>query len=118
MKILYIDDNFDDRDIAQRFFRESDHELVCMVDTKSAIQELKKNKYDLIISDILMPLVDGLEFVRKIVDLDTGTPFALTSGVPTLGTFKDYSGLQGYVGFTLKPITPDKVDKLIKGDGK
>lgn len=111
MKILYIDDNEDDRYSTSRFFEESGMEIVCVENAEAGLTELTKGGYDLVISDILMPGEDGLEFAKRI---KTDIPVILASGELTLGGFKKYQGLRNYLGFILKPVTPEKLNAFLE----
>ena len=77
-----------------------------------ALRKMTAGRYDLVLSDIRMPLMDGLEFVRRVrQDLaDRRTPIVLIS---TLGTDEDVKrGLEaGATAYILKPLSPH----IIKG---
>lgn len=77
-----------------------------------ALRKMTEHHFDLVLSDIRMPLMDGLEFVRRVRrDLaDTRTPIVLIS---TLGTDEDVRrGLEaGATAYILKPLSPH----VIKG---
>lgn len=110
-KILYLDDNEDDRYAAVRTFKHSAFSFKCVSTTAEAIAELDSETYDVVISDLIMRGIDGLEFVKGL-DSGRNVPFILTSGVPALRSFENYSGLKNYLGFILKPITKEKLEQL------
>ena len=110
--ILYIEDNQDDAYAAICLFEGTDMNIRCVDNISAAFNELAKNTYDLIVSDMLMPGQDGLSFAKKLSTSDIETPFILTSGVAALRGFESYHGLKNYLGFMLKPITPEKIEKL------
>lgn len=113
MRVLYIDDKEEDRVLGEIAFQGSGMELTCVDNVDDGFAMLQDQPYGLVICDMMMPGDDGLSFAKEISDLDTDTRFILTSGVPALREFNDYHGLQNYLGFILKPITPQKVMGLL-----
>ena len=75
-----------------------------------ALKKLEAQRYDLVLSDIRMPAMDGLELLRAVRGAlqDAETPFVLIS---TLGTEDDVQkGRQaGATGYIRKPITPHNI---------
>lgn len=75
-----------------------------------AFRRLQAQRFDLVLSDIRMPYMDGLELVRRVrTDLQDGTtPMILIS---TLGTDEDVArGHEaGATGYIRKPITPHNI---------
>ncbi|MEF8873845.1 MAG: PAS domain S-box protein [Candidatus Thermoplasmatota archaeon] len=85
IEILFVDDESGAREQAEIFLEEESKSL--SVDTFSgpedAIKRLKKKDYDVVVSDYLMPDMDGLEFLDKVRDLDNKIPFILLTGKGT-----------------------------------
>ena len=65
-KILYVDDDSDLIDIYTRFFETSDYIFKAAYDAESGYELAKIFIPDIIISDVAMPGMSGLEFCRKI----------------------------------------------------
>jgi two-component system chemotaxis response regulator CheY len=80
-----------------------------------ALRMLTAKRYDLVISDIRMPYIDGLELVRRVRQElhDVGTPIVLIS---TLGTEADIkNGLAvGATAYVIKPLSPHEIKKALK----
>ncbi len=80
-----------------------------------ALARIKANRYDLVLSDVRMPYVDGLELVRRVrTELgDTRTPIFLIS---TLGSEDDVRrGLAaGASVYVAKPLSPHHIQKAIE----
>jgi DNA-binding NtrC family response regulator len=113
LKVLYLDDNAADAEIARVAFLQTKKFTLENVSTcEQARERLLKSNYDLLITDIVMPGVDGVTFVKELRLAGNDTPFVLTSGAPALASFKDYTAISNYVGFAIKPITPDKLETL------
>lgn len=77
-----------------------------------AQDHLGKRKYDLVISDIRMPVMDGMQLLQHINQHHRGTPVILISG------FSDYdektASDKGAHGLVSKPMDVESLIKLVK----
>jgi DNA-binding response OmpR family regulator len=78
-KILLVDDDAAQRLICQKELEE-EHEIIPATDGLEAIECLKKEKVDLVVLDVNMPRMDGMEVLGKILSLWPGMPVILYSG--------------------------------------
>ena len=67
--ILIVEDRPIDRQLLATILRTRGHELVEASDGKEALDALKQISPDLVVSDILMPRLDGYEFVRRMREI-------------------------------------------------
>ncbi len=65
-KILVIEDNRDSRDILSKLLRMSGYDVISASDGETGLDMAAVQKPDLIITDINMPRMDGIEFVKRI----------------------------------------------------
>lgn len=75
----------------------------------SALEKLKGQNYDLVISDLRMPELNGLELLRKVNEEEIAVPVIIISGYGTVESAVEAMKL-GAFDFILKPFTP----KVIK----
>jgi CheY-like chemotaxis protein len=62
------------------------HDVTCTGVAKAGLEYLTKQRFDLVISDIWMPGINGAEIIRQGRNLAPGTPFlAITGGTPNSG---------------------------------
>lgn len=109
-RVLVVDDSTVVRKILSLTLRQLPELLYADVDEAGngsvALNLLADTAYDLVLSDVRMPYMDGIEFVRRVrAGGDTRTPIVLIS---TLGTEEDVrrgyeAGANAYI---LKPIVP------------
>jgi DNA-binding NtrC family response regulator len=79
--ILVIDDDKEIRDLLEMILTtDNKHDVTLAEDGEQAMKLYRKNTYDLIITDIIMPNKDGIDLIVDIVDTDNPTPIIAMSG--------------------------------------
>ena len=119
-QILLVDDEFLVRDAIKNNlnWEELGFELAgdCQ-NGKEAIEFLEEHAVDVVITDICMPYVDGLELSRHLYNNYPGTVIIIFSG---FGEF-DYAkkAIQYQVSeYLLKPVTPEELKRFLFGPEK
>ena len=65
-KILFVDDEPESLFLYETIFTKGGYEVTCLSSPIKAIEHLKSQQVDMVISDYCMPQMDGLEFYQKI----------------------------------------------------
>lgn len=107
-KILVIEDNETNMYLICFILRNNGHEVIEAWNGHAGIELIVKEKPDLVIMDIQLPDIDGMETTRRIRDLEEvgDTPVvALTSHAMTGDREKALNA--GCTGYLEKPINPD-----------
>ncbi len=78
--ILVIDDDPDVQNIFAQFLEKTNHNVEYVLDGKEGLKKMLQHTPDLIITDILMPEMDGLEVLQNIRDHHPGLPVIAISG--------------------------------------
>ncbi len=86
-------------------------------DGRGAIELIASNPYDVILSDITMPVMDGLQFLREIREITPFTPVAIITGYPTFENAVN-AMKEGARDFIVKPFNVEKIrttlERLLK----
>ena len=69
-RILVVEDDTDICMLYQIILEDAGYECITYTDSVKALQEFKPYFYDLILLDIKMPILDGFELCKKIIELD------------------------------------------------
>lgn len=116
-RILIVDDSTVMRKIVERSLRQAGLEIGDVVEAGNGIEALaavREGAFDLILCDINMPAMDGLEFLRQLGKLDgaKGTPVVMvtTEGSETRVVEALSMGAKGYIR---KPFTPEQVKERV-----
>lgn len=109
LKILLADDSADNRLLIRAFLKRTPHRLDEAEDGEAALRKFRAGRYDLILMDVQMPVLDGLETARRIrrLERETGAAhvpiIALTASVLSDDVYKCLeAGADAHLG---KPIS-------------
>jgi two-component system, OmpR family, response regulator CpxR len=78
--ILCIDDNEQSLSIRKFMLETRGYNVVACTNGRDALEAFSNNSIDLILSDLMMPDVDGAELIRKLKSVSPSTPAILFSG--------------------------------------
>ncbi len=117
IRVLLVEDNRINQIVAQHILKRDGVTVVTKGNGREAIEELTKNRYDIVLMDVQMPQLDGIEASRIIRDetssvLDHAVPIvAMTAytGQEDRARFRD-AGMTRYVA---KPLDAEELQKLI-----
>jgi CheY-like chemotaxis protein len=84
LSILAIDDFPAMREMLLAFLEGAGHHVICADDGKMGLQILARQPVDLVVTDILMPEKDGLEFIREVRQGYPTLPIVAISGGGTV----------------------------------
>jgi two-component system chemotaxis response regulator CheY len=117
IRTLIVDDSSVMRKIVERSLRQAGLNMEAVYEAGSGtegLEVLKVKKVDLILSDINMPLMDGLEFLRQIrlQNLAPGVPVVMITTESSEEHVKQaiLAGAQGYIR---KPFTAEQVKERV-----
>ena len=116
MSILIVEDNEMNRNVLEGFLSRDGHILSMATNGLEALELCAKNKFDLILMDIQMDGMDGLEATRKLRAMDdkeiASTPIIALTGNVQLEDIEKYFEMR-MNGFIAKPIDSKKLMDVI-----
>jgi DNA-binding NtrC family response regulator len=107
-KILIADDNELNRDNLAQLLKENGYEVKTVCDGREGIEAFLEDKFDLVITDLRMPNVDGLEFLKYIKNVNSDNIVIMITGYGTISSAVESMKL-GAFDFITKPIKDDLV---------
>jgi DNA-binding NtrC family response regulator len=117
-KILIVDDEPDMLKLLSMIIREkSPYEVTTTNNPVEAIELVKKGGFDLVISDLKMPGLDGIEIIEAVKRLDEDTPVVIITAYGTVESASE-AMLKGGFDFITKPFRKEQIlftiDKALK----
>jgi DNA-binding NtrC family response regulator len=113
VSILIVDDEESVRDSLFNWFIEDGYDVECAEDAKKALTILESRDFDIVLADIKMPGMDGLEMLRRIKFLRKEAIVIIMTAFATVDTavqaLKD-----GAFDYVTKPFDPDDLSHLIR----
>jgi two-component system, NtrC family, response regulator PilR len=87
--LLIVDDERSICELLEISFRKEGHRVEIATNGESAKRRLSSQIFDIVVSDICMPDMDGVELLRYCKEVSPATIFLLITGVPTIDTAID-----------------------------
>ena len=113
LKVVIIDDEKDVRESISQWLTLSDFETQEFQSAKEALKVINKDYPGVIISDIKMPDMNGIEFLKKLMVKDSTIPVILITGHGDVSMAVEAMHLGAY-DFLEKPFDPNKIAEISK----
>ncbi len=114
-KILAVDDSASMRQMVAFTLKSAGHEVIEAVDGKNALDIAKKQSFNLVITDVNMPNMDGLTLTKELRGLPNFkfTPILILT-TEAGGDKKVQGKAAGATGWLVKPFNPEQLLSTIK----
>jgi len=112
LSVLYVEDEADLRQSVASYLSKIFDTVVVCVDGSDGLEQYKKQKPDIIISDILMPNMNGIEMLKIIKDIHPSQNIIITSAYTESEFFIDSIKL-GVGSYIIKPINYDQMVEVL-----
>jgi DNA-binding response OmpR family regulator len=113
-KLLIVDDEADVREFAANFFRKRKIEVTTASSGEEALGLLENQKVDLILLDIKMSGIDGIETLRRFRERDKDTRVIMVSGTkPEDDSSLNKCTLLGAMDYIHKPLELDELERVV-----
>ena len=112
-RVLVVDDEASVRRVLERFLRGAGHEVVGAASGKAAMDRLAAGTFDVVLSDLAMPGMNGIELLRAVRERDLDVPVVLMTGAPDLATAM-HAIEHGALRYIVKPIDIPELLQLVQ----
>ncbi|MBK7213758.1 MAG: sigma-54-dependent Fis family transcriptional regulator [Bacteroidales bacterium] len=112
-KILIIDDDEWNRQIMKETLRKEGYTLFEAADGESGLTSVRRDNPDVVITDYLMPGINGLEVLAEVKKIKTNLPVILLTGFGDVGlTIKSIQ--MGAFDYLEKPVKPSQLKTIVR----
>lgn len=116
MKVLFVDDEKIIRDGIRELIHWKElgcESLVTADSADSAVDAMKENNFDLVITDICMQKMNGIELAKKIREIRPDTKIIILSAFEDFSYAREAIGI-GVMKYMLKPVTPEELEEAVR----
>ena len=111
-KILIVDDEESIRLTLQEFLQKDGHDVSAVEDAEKAIQHLTRADFDVVVSDIILPRMTGIDLLTAIHNISPHSQVVMMTGKPTVDTAS--AALRaGAFDYLYKPVRKDAIIKSV-----
>lgn len=110
-RILIVDDKENMRALLRDILAPQ-HDVTQAADGAAALAELKANSFDIVLTDVRMPAVDGFELVRAVKERWAGTEVVMMTAFASIPAAVEAIRLGAY-DYLQKPFDPDEVNLVV-----
>ena len=112
-KVLFIDDEEHIRRANMQTLELADFDVTCLEDAESGLPLLTEDWSGIVVCDIRLPKMDGLEFLRKTIEIDPHLPVILITGHGDISTAVQ-AMRDGAYDFIEKPYSSERLVKTVQ----
>jgi DNA-binding response OmpR family regulator len=112
-RVLIVDDDRDIRQLLATFIGRLNADVSQAVNGEEALRMFRERPFDLVITDIEMPVMDGLILMKRIKALSGDTPVVIITG-QTVGSIERSGGLAPAETVLYKPFSLDTIKAVLE----
>lgn len=113
VRLLVVDDDQETARAVARILSRMEYTVSLAPSGKKALEELSKISFDVILSDISMPEMDGFDLIHAIRMIDMNVPIILLTGAPTVSTAARALEV-GAFRYVTKPADPTELGNVVE----
>jgi DNA-binding NtrC family response regulator len=113
MRVLVVDDDREICNYMETFLAKDGLDVTTLSDPEAAPDEVKNGGYHLVILDLMMPKLDGVEVLQRIRKVDSDIAVVIFTGFPSLETAVQSMKLDA-VDYLKKPFDPEDFREVVE----
>jgi len=115
LRVLYVEDEIALRDITSSSIKSIVKTLVVADNGKDGLEKFNQETFDVIITDLSMPVMDGLEMIKEIRKINTTIPIIVTTAFGSQNEEVEKLKDMGMSAYIMKPVDIMKLLDTISG---
>lgn len=112
-RILVVDDDQISREYVYEALKQSGYDVVMAENGLKALEEVKNKEFDLVITDMKMPGMDGIQFMEAAKGIAPAMTIAIMTAYGTIESAVD-AIRKGASDYIIKPFSPDQLNFLLQ----
>ncbi len=112
-KVLVVDDDQAVRSLVSELLRDAGYEVIEAEDGHSALALVADRDVDVVVSEITMPDLNGIELLRTLREREQDVPVLLMTGGPARETVIEAVEL-GALRYLVKPVSPERLRDAVE----
>lgn len=110
LKILYVEDNEIVREVTAELLAQEQRQIVACADAEEALKEFRENPFDVVITDVSLPVMSGIDLARSILKVKPDLPIIIASGYSLDFALENWGA---NVRAIVKPFEAPEIEALI-----
>jgi CheY-like chemotaxis protein len=110
LRILFVEDNAFVREQTVELLEANGREIVACETAEQALAEWERSAFDIVVTDISLPMMSGLEMAKRILRKTPQTHVVIASGY----ALPEPEKLGPHVRVLTKPVDTDQIDAILK----
>jgi DNA-binding NtrC family response regulator len=113
LRVLVVDDEANVLESVNKILERKGFEVAKTQNPEEALKQVKNKGFDLVIADLMMPKVSGLDLLKAVKNENPNVPFLMITGYPSINTAVEATK-NGASGFLPKPFTPVELEEAVE----
>ena len=113
MRVLVVDDDKEICEFMQTFLTKDGMQVKTLSDAESVVDEVKNGGYHMVVLDLMMPKIDGVEVLQRIRKVDSDIAVVIFTGYPSLESAVQSMKLDA-VDYLKKPFAPEEFRAVVE----
>ena len=110
IRILYVEDNQIVREVTTELLTQEQRQILACATAEEAIEAFASEPFDVVITDVSLPLMSGMELARSILAVKPRMPIIIASGYDLDFGIENWGG---NVRSIIKPFEADQIEALM-----
>src|ERR1700728_4949278 len=110
LRILYVEDNELVREVTSELLAQEERQVVARATAEEALDAFRENAFDVVITDVSLPVMSGLDLARNLLALRPNVPIILASGYALNSVVQN---LGPHVRTIVKPFDANEIESAM-----